>query len=84
MRWVVDLIVYFYDVKPKKKDDYYRVKRGFYYNFNKIKLKDFVFKTKSVLVVGNKYEKLLDSFFKSFRGNIEVYKLQTEGVEQIC
>lgn len=78
------MIVYFYDLKPKKKEDYNRLKRMFYYNFNKIKLKDFSFKTKSVFVVSDKYEKLLDLFFSSFKGNIEVYKIKTEGIEQIC
>ena len=78
------MIVYFYDLKPKKKDNYHRLKRNFYYNFNKIKLKDFSFRTKSVFVVDEKYEKLLDSFFVSFKGEVEVYKIRTQGVEQLC
>lgn len=78
------MIVYFYDVKPKNKDDYNRVKRMFYYNFNKIKLSEFSFKTKSVLIVSDVYEKLIDSFFLGFKGNVEVYKVKTEHVEQLC
>ncbi|MDD5336958.1 MAG: hypothetical protein PHS02_00555 [Candidatus ainarchaeum sp.] len=77
------MLVYLYDLKAKNKREYYRIKRTFYYHFNKIKLKDFSFKTKSVFAAENKYEKLLDSFFSSFKGNIEVYKIRTDGVEQI-
>ncbi len=78
------MLVYFYDLSPKRKEDYNKLKRNFYYNFNKIKLKDFSYKTKSVLMVADKYEKILDVFFAAFRGNIEVYKIKTEDVEQIC
>lgn len=78
------MIVYFYDLKPKRKSDYNRLKRVFYYNFNKIRLKDFSYKTKSVLMVADNYEKLIDSFFTTFKGNIEVYKIRTESVEQLC
>ncbi|VVC04668.1 Uncharacterised protein [Candidatus Burarchaeum australiense] len=78
------MFVYFYDVKPKKKDDYNRLKRSFYYHFNKIKLNDFSFKTKSVLMVNDRYEKLIDSFFLGFKGQVEVYKVKTDGVEQLC
>lgn len=78
------MIVYFYDLKPKRKDDYNRIKRIFYYNFNKIRLNDFSYKTKSVLMVADNYEKLIDSFFVGFKGNIEVYKIRTESVEQLC
>lgn len=78
------MFVYFYDLKPKRKEDYNRLKRVFYYNFNKIKLDEFLYKTKSVLVVPTKYEKLIDSFFLGFKGSVEVYKVRTEGVEQLC
>lgn len=78
------MIVYFYDLKPKRKEDVNRIKRIFYYNFNKIKLDDFSFKTKSVLVVAQKYEKIIDIFFLSFKENIEVYKIKTKNIEQLC
>ncbi len=77
------MLVYFYDLKPKKKGDYRRLKRSFYYHFNKIRLADFSFKTKSVLAVADKYEKVMDSFFRGFKGEIEVYKIRTENVEQL-
>ncbi len=77
------MIVYFYDLKPKRKEDYNRLKRSFYYHFNKIKLSDFSFKTKSVFAVEEKYEKMLDRFFLGFKGSVEVYKIHTESVEQL-
>jgi len=77
------MFVYFYDLKPKNKSNYNRLKRVFYYHFNKIRLKDFSFKTKSVLMVDEKYGKLIDGFFSGFKGNIEVYKIRTDDVEQI-
>ena len=78
------MIVYLYDLKAKNKKSYNRLKRSFYYHFNKIKLSDFSYKTKSVLFMADKYEKMLDNFFQGFKGNIEVYKIRTEDVEQIC
>lgn len=82
------MLVYFYDLKPKQKnnykDNYNRLKRRFYYQFNKIKLKEFSFKTKSVLIVDEKYEKLLDSFFLMFKDESEVYKIKTNDIEQLC
>lgn len=77
------MIVYFYDLKPKLKSEYNRIKRVFYYNLNKIKLPEFSYKTKSVLIIHEKHEKLLDSFFISFKDNIEVYKIKTEKINQI-
>lgn len=78
------MIVYFYDLKPKTKGEYMRLKRNFYYHFNQIKLKDFNFKTKSVFAVAEHYEKLIDNFFQGFMGQIEVYKIKTDDVEQLC
>lgn len=78
------MFVYFYDVKPKRKGDYGKLKRRFYYHFNKIRLSEFSFKTKSVFAVTDRYEKILDSFFLGFKGEVEVYKVKTDGVEQLC
>lgn len=82
------MLVYFYDLKMRKgrkketKQSYNRLKRLFYYYFNKIKLEGFVFKTKSVFFVEEKYEKVIDGFFLSFKDNLEVYKIKTEDIEQ--
>lgn len=78
------MIVYFYDIKSGKEGEGNRVKRLFYYHFNRIRLKDFSYKTKSVLIVADRYEKLLDGFFLGFKGKMEVYKIKTENIEQIC
>ncbi len=78
------MLVYFYDLKPKTKNIYNKLKRSFYYHFNKIKSNTFSYKTKSVFVVPNKYEKIIDSFFLGFKGNIEIYKVKTDAIEQLC
>lgn len=78
------MLVYFYDLKPRNKGDYNKLKRRFYYSFNKIRLADFSYKTKSVLMVADKYEKIIDTFFRSFKGDTEVYKIVTDDIEQIC
>lgn len=78
------MFVYFYDVKPKTKLGYVKLKRAFYYHLNRIRLKDFSYRTKSVLVVDDKYEKLLDGFFIGFKGDVEVYKIKTDDITQIC
>ncbi len=75
--------VYFYDLKPKNPKEYNKLKRRFYYHFNKLNLKKSYWKTKSVLVVPPEIEQIIDSFFVSFKPDIEVYKLQTKFIEDL-
>jgi len=74
-------IVYIYDIKTKTKKEFNRVKRRFYYNLNKLNLKNCVWKTKSVLITTPETEGILDVFFKEFKGNIEVYKIHAKLIE---
>ena len=75
--------LYFYDLKFKTKKQHNRLKRKFYYHMHKLDLIDTFFKTKSVLMVPKKYEKLVDNFFLSFREDVEVYKAKTRYVEEL-
>jgi hypothetical protein len=76
-------IVYIYDVKAKDKRTFNRVKRMFYYNLNKLMLKNLSWRTKSVLVIDPEYERLLDDFFQDFKSNIEVYKIRAKLIEEL-
>lgn len=76
-------LVYIYDIKAKDKRTFNRVKRMFYYNLNKLYLKNSSWKTKSVLVVEPEYEELIDDFFKDFKQNIEVYKIRAKLIEEL-
>jgi hypothetical protein len=76
------MIVYFYDLKPKKVD-YNRIKRMFYYNLKKIRIPEISFRTKSVLVVDEKHEKTVDRFFFDFKRVVEVYKIRADYIEQL-
>lgn len=76
-------LVYIYDIKAKDKRTFNRVKRMFYYNLNKLYLKNFSWKTKSVLVVEPEYEELIDDFFKDFKSNLEVYKIRAKLIEEL-
>jgi len=74
-------VIYIYDVKGKTRKEFNRVKRMFYYNLIKLGLKNCVWKTKSVLISHIETEGILDKFFQTFKGNIEVYKIHAKYVE---
>lgn len=76
-------VLYLYDIKAKNKREFNRVKRRFYYYFNKLNLTDTRFLTKSVLLVPATSERTFDAFFLKFRKGIEVYKVRCEGVEEL-
>jgi len=75
--------LYFYDLKARNPKQYNRLKRVFYYQLHKLEPIDTFFKTKSVLFVPKKYEKLVDNFFSYFKEDIEVYKAKTKYVEEL-
>lgn len=75
--------VYFYDLKPKNPKNYNKLKRKFYYHYNKLKLDKNYWKTKSVLVVPPEIEAILDSFFLSFKPEVEVYKIQAKYIDEL-
>ncbi|MDD5022546.1 MAG: hypothetical protein PHU63_00040 [Candidatus ainarchaeum sp.] len=75
--------VYFYDLTPKSPRNYNKLKRKFYYHLNKLKIDKSYWKNKSVLVIPPEMEGIMDSFFISFKPEIEVYKLQTKFIEEI-
>lgn len=77
-----NMLVYIYDLKIKGAKAYNCLKRNFYYSFNKLQGK-FKRRTKSVIIVDEKYEKEMDKFFMKWAGNIELYKIKTDKLEQI-
>jgi len=77
------MLLYFYDLKAKDAKQFNRVKRRFYYHFNKSNLAKCAMKSKSVLYVDDIYEAESDSFFKKFKGDIEVHKTRCESVERL-
>ena len=77
------MFIYCFDLKPKNKKDYARLKRRFYYHLAKSRLASAPWKTKSVLSVPNSGERMADAFFKQWRGAIEVYKIRASSVQEL-
>ncbi len=76
-------ILYVYDLKPKNPGEYNRLKRRFYYKLNNLNLPQLSWKTRSVMVIPQEYESVIDNFFLCFKPQIEVYKAQTKYVEEL-
>ena len=76
-------LIYLYDLKAKNKRDFNRVKRRFYYHLNKLRGPKLSFLTKSVMIVQFEKEKIIDLFFKRFKGVVEVYKVHAAEVEEL-
>jgi len=77
------MIIYCFDLKPEKPQDYNKLKRRFYYHLHKSPLSKAPWKTKSVMSVPNKLEMTADSFFKRWRGSIEVYKIRATSMREL-
>lgn len=80
------MIVYFYDLEYKTKKEFNRKKRVFYYNLNKLGLKKDFWLNKSVLLVPDDKETLLDDFFRRYKKaerSITIYKIFTTSIEEI-
>ncbi|MDO8339759.1 MAG: hypothetical protein Q7T16_03815 [Candidatus Burarchaeum sp.] len=77
------MIIYCFDLKPKNKKDYNRLKRRFYYHLAKSGLANAPWKTKSVLSVPNSSAPMADAFFRQWRGSIEVYKIYASAVREL-
>ncbi|MFA6035816.1 MAG: hypothetical protein WC759_02565 [Candidatus Micrarchaeia archaeon] len=77
------MIIYCYDLKIKNPNAYNTLKRRFYYHLKKSSISKAPWKTKSVLAVPDKLEKLADTFFRQWRGFIEVYKIRADEIEQL-
>ena len=75
-------LVYTYDLKARDKKSFNRLKRKFYYHYNKLDLSGVV-RTKSVLIVPLKAEKMMDLFFNQFGKDVEVYKIVAESIEEL-
>ena len=75
-------ILYLYDVKCKVKD-YNRLKRVFYYRFNKLGVGKLAWKSKSALLVPLYMENLADNFFHGFKGCVEVYKVELISITRL-
>jgi len=76
------MFVYIYDLKIRGKKPYNNLKRNFYYSLNKLSTK-FKRKTKSVIVIEKEYEKDFDKFFTQWKSFIELYKLETDKIEEV-
>ena len=77
------MLLYFFDLKIKGKEAYNTLKRRFYYHLGKSELSTAPWRTKSVLAVADDLEEKADSFFRQWKGFIEVYKARTEFIEEI-
>ncbi|MEM0437744.1 MAG: hypothetical protein QXU54_00410 [Candidatus Micrarchaeia archaeon] len=72
--------MYVYDIIPKNKSEIYKIKRKFYYNLSK--MEPFIRRTtKSVIVTTKEHERILDSFFLQFKGDVSVYKCKIRSIE---
>lgn len=76
------MLVYMYDLKSSVRD-YNRLKRSFYYHLNKNGHNQYFWNTKSVLVVPDEAERVLDGFFKGFEKFVVVYKIRTSSIEEL-
>ena len=76
------MLIYFYDLKTKLRDDH-RIKRRFYYDLKKSRLSTYPTKTKSVIIVEDAAEALSDRFFIRWRKYVEVYKARATSIEEI-
>jgi len=74
------MILYCFDLKPGKTKNYNKLKRKFYYHYNKSALSTAKLRTKSVVSIPNSLESQADSFFKKWRGSILVYKIRPKSV----
>jgi hypothetical protein len=77
------MLIYCFDLKTKNLQVYNTIKRRFYYHLAKSNLANAPWKTKSVLAVPEKQEKLADAFFLQWKGYISVYKIRAEAVEEL-
>lgn len=77
------MLLYFFDLKINGKKAYNTLKRRFYYQLGKSEIAPSPWKTKSVLLVSDELEERADSFFKQWKGFIEVYKARTGQIEEI-
>lgn len=77
------MLIYCFDLKMKDPNAYNTLKRRFYYHLKKSSIAKAPWKTKSVLAVPEKLERVADGFFKQWRGFITVYKIRTNEVERL-
>ena len=77
------LILYIYDIKARNRKKFNRTKRLFYYHLNRLPLPKETWKTKSVMAIQPKMEKMMDRLFKRFGNTILVYKVYAESIEML-
>lgn len=80
------MILYFYDLVFKSKKDFNRKKRRFYYYLNKLNLPKNNWLNKSVLLIHDKDENIVDQFFKDYKKTereIKIYKIFTTTIEEL-
>lgn len=77
------MLLYFYDLKIKGIKEYNTLKRRFYRELKSSKLFPPIWKTKSVILIPNAFEKDADAFFCKYEGLIEVYKARTGKIEDV-
>ncbi len=77
------MLLYCFDLKSESLKGYNTLKRRFYYHLTKLKKHDFLWNTKSVIVIDEKDEVEFDLFFSEFRGSIILYKSNVSNMQQV-
>lgn len=77
------MLLYCFDLKTKDSKSYNTVKRRFYYHLSKLGKYNFLWNTKSVILVEDAQEATFDLFFFKFKQNITLFKSKIISIEQV-
>jgi len=77
------MLLYCFDLKSKNSKAYNTLKRRFYYHLAKLQRYDFLWNTKSVIIIDDVDEAHFDLFFSKFKDNLVLYKSKVEQTQQI-
>ena len=77
------MLLYCFDLKSGDLASYNTLKRRFYYHLTKLKKHNFLWNTKSVIVVDGEDEAEFDLFFSKFRDYLILYKSRVSEMQKI-
>ena len=77
------MLLYCFDLKTKDLASYNTLKRRFYYHLTKLKKHDFLWNTKSVIVVDDANEVEFDLFFSKFKDYLILYKSKVISTQKV-
>lgn len=77
------MLIYCFDLKTKDLAAYNTLKRRFYYHLTKLQRYDFLWNTKSVIVVDDQDEAQFDLFFSKFKDYLILYKSRVQNIQQV-